>query len=581
MAESRRASVERAIELLFGVDVAVFGPVEIELWPSPGLQLAELSIAPAGQWRLEVARTVVKLAPGRLLSGGSVLQEVLLHTGSFDRSSATTAGDRTAEKPPKPTAPAALSSAFAAVLKIEHLSVSDFRFVLGNLDDGWAFNLTLDRATSRLASNGNVQDIEIEGDLNGRSFRSSATVDRVRRVAPEARPFAAHVAFAARSLTGAFDIHSPTAYFDQDLELDVQATAGSELARLLDVETRFTGELRFEGQVSGSDEAARIEGHAAIGGTRIEGRLTGSVRENRSYVTGRLLSSAVHGDQLLDLAATRLAPKVATQRHNRTATPKRWSLAQAIDFDVDLAASEFLYRTHVFSEVSGKLVLKRGLLKFDPFRLSYAQGHFRGSAAIDAAADEPNIRVEGHASEWQLASILGRAPFGFQVSGRLDLSYDVSAHGPTWAHLWKAMSGHLLIKVSDGRLDTDLLNFAGLGLLRAIFTASTWQGYSDLRCFLAPISLNAGLARTARVFVQTDAVRLIGQGTIDLRRDFLSLHAQAQPLNAPDGPVVTAFGISGPLSRPSVSLQAPTAGLIRDGDQACCSCGLRDRTTQQ
>jgi uncharacterized protein involved in outer membrane biogenesis len=263
-------------------------------------------------------------------------------------------------------------------------------------------------------------------------------------------------------------------------------------------------------------------------------------------------------------------------------TPKKWSLAQAIDFNLDLGASKFIHGTEIAREVSGKLVLDRGLLRVGSFRLSYAGGHFRGSATIDATADQPNIRIEGHASEWQLSSILSRARLGFQGSGRLDLSYDMSAHGPTWAHLQDAMSGHMVIKVSEGRLDTDLLNFAGLGLLRAIFTASTWQGYSELRCFLAPISLRAGFARTAPVFVlETDAVRLIGQGTIDLRRDFLSLHAQAKPLNAPDGPVVTAFGISGPLSRPSVSLQAPSDGLVRGADQACCSCGFQDRTAQQ
>jgi hypothetical protein len=281
MAEARRASAERVLQLLFEVDVAVRGPVEIELWPSMGIQIVDLSIALADQPHLEVARTAVKLAPWRLLSGGSVLQEVHLTTGYFDRSSGTSAGDRSIGKAPRPIAPATLSSAFASVLNLEHLSVSDFRFVLGNADDGWAFNLTIQRASLARASTGNVQNIEIAGDLNGGSFHSSATVDRMRRASPEARPFVAQVAFAARSLTGAFDIHSPTADFDQDLEVDVRATAGSltDALAFLGISGAVEGKATLLARLTGSPASLAARqldlGLAFAAGEQV--RLSGSV----------------------------------------------------------------------------------------------------------------------------------------------------------------------------------------------------------------------------------------------------------------------------------------------------------------
>jgi hypothetical protein len=116
------------------------------------------------------------------------------------------------------------------------------------------------------------------------------------------------------------------------------------------------------------------------------------------------------------------------------------------------------------------------------------------------------------------------------------------------------MSGEATVEMKNGRVSSSLIDLAGLGVLPWLFSAEMRRGYTDIVCMRAPLKISQGRVSTNAAVLETRRVQLVGSGSVDFRRDYVSFRADPRPVGQPLARSAWPFQVSGPLSAPTVKV---------------------------
>lgn len=334
--------------------------------------------------------------------------------------------------------------------------------------------------------------------------------------------------------------------------------------------------VTFSGMLSASAESLKAEGKASLGGTDITGVLSSTLGPGRTLFEGKLASPLVHVDELAGLAeASREA--AAADRARRGSAPAQdapdrqaephLDIVRLIDLNLDISADRLNSAGDTASGLKARLTLDKGMARLDPFSASYMGGRIKAALQSDLTANPTLVRAKGSVEGWPLSAFLNASNVGFATQGRLKLAFDMSVD-PTSDALPRTLNGTVSVGLVGGRLGTGKLDLAGLGIVAGLFNEAVRSDSTALRCVSAPLSFTAGVARTAPALViETDHVRVVGRGTIDLPRNTINIYAEPRPLDGKENDLGYPFAITGPLSSPNVGMvsRRPDAKLYRLG----------------
>ncbi|HQS47429.1 MAG TPA: AsmA family protein [Xanthobacteraceae bacterium] len=347
--------------------------------------------------------------------------------------------------------------------------------------------------------------------------------------------------------------------------------------------------VTFSGMLSASAESLKAEGKASLGRTEITGVLSSTLGPGRTLFEGKLASPLVYVDELTALAeASRDAVEADRARRGSTATQAKTSapidpqtepqiapqvepeidLARLVDLDLDISANRLNSAGDTASGLKARLTLDKGMARLDPFSASYMGGRIKAAVQSDLTATPTLVRAKGTVEGWPLSTFLNASNVGFATQGRLKLAFDMSVDPTSDAALLRTLNGTLSVGLTGGRLATGKLDLAGLGIIAGLFNEAVRSDSTALRCVSAPLSFTAGVARTApAVVIETDHVRVVGRGTIDLPRNTINIYAEPRPLDGKENDLGYPFAITGALSSPQVGTVArrPDARLYRLG----------------
>jgi AsmA family protein len=233
--------------------------------------------------------------------------------------------------------------------------------------------------------------------------------------------------------------------------------------------------------------------------------------------------------------------------------------------DAHIAAKRITDGTLRADDVDLTATLAPGAFSLQPIAMRFAGGAARLDMSIKNAATgaAAAARIDGTltgADPVQLARLLGLG--ALPLTGPVDLRAGFASTAVKASDAGANATGALVLSMQGGTIARNLIEQAATDV-RSLFR--TADGTAQVRCLLGVIDLKAGLGRMAPLKLGTSDGTLIGEGTLDLKRDTIDVTFATESATtsgfALDVPVRLAGPIHDPHVLPSVSRPSPGGDL--------------------
>lgn len=250
--------------------------------------------------------------------------------------------------------------------------------------------------------------------------------------------------------------------------------------------------------------------------------------------------------------------------------PIDWSWLATTSVDVQLSVLELYVLDAVFSDVKMQATGGDGELALGPMTGSFGNGGFDGSLTLSQ-------REEGVAllSAFELDGVDLQA-FGFVpeeelTGGALIARIGLAGEGGSVAAIAGSLEGSILVTVQDALVQNDTFELVGSDLLMETLSKLNPFAKTDpttrLDCALVQFEAVEGvLTASNSLVVETEKMEIIGDGTIDLGEETLSIGfspSSRAGVGVNVGSLVKFLKLGGTLSNPRPTTDA--AGLLKSG----------------
>ncbi len=355
---------------------------------------------------------------------------------------------------------------------------------------------------------------------------------------------------------------------DLDLLIDVDVPSGAELLQAMALEPVDTGatKLKIDVRSQLTDWDASVDVTVGDSGLTLTADLDDAT--SSPVLQGKIESDLIKIDQLqkIVLAAAQLrklgAPETEEPDEVKTDGPLKdvtlKPIGQSIllsganmDIEVDLRHIE---GAKGVSSIHSEVTLDQNELKAGPLTFEYGGAHFDVHGAMDLSDDDHKLTVSGKAGGWQLEEILHHLKFKKGASGTIYADFNVSGGIESVQHFTNSMSGDATVSLSNGSIETQLLDIAGLGLLPWVFSKDK-QKVAPVVCLRAPLALSNGAITTRQTTMETDVVQVVAFGEVNLKQKAIDLNLQPRKIGRPLSRSPWPVTVIGPLQKPKVKVK--------------------------
>lgn len=219
------------------------------------------------------------------------------------------------------------------------------------------------------------------------------------------------------------------------------------------------------------------------------------------------------------------------------------------------------------SQVELGLAADRGVLRINPAAAKLYHGTSMGNVTLDAHGAVPVLHLDEKLSGIDVQPLLTDFAKLNRVSGRGNVTLNVTARGNTTTAMRSSLNGHAAASLANGAIN-------GLDLWSAINSAvalaqkhslpSGGMGKSTrFDTFKASADLTNGVASTKDLDISSGDLHVTGQGTANLVTNAINYHVSAAILKGPSAGALASVPliISGTMTSPSV--RPDTQALVK------------------
>jgi AsmA protein len=262
--------------------------------------------------------------------------------------------------------------------------------------------------------------------------------------------------------------------------------------------------------------------------------------------------------------------------------------------DLRFTIGELRARGVVFGDLVGRLHLQDGRLALDPFAGKMQGGGFDLKLGLDAVGAAPPASLTLHAPALALQGLLAVLDLPGEATGTVEVDAALHGAGATPHALAAGLDGHLVLVMTDGEVDNQLLAVALARVSRAAGLAQELgAGRTRLRCLAVRLDATHGEASLATLFMDTGHLLVQGGGTLNFGEESLALRPRLLLRIGPG--VLVPVRVGGSFEHPTVTSDAAgaVAGLVeRKGplakalgtaasdDESCATAGAAARSGQ-
>ncbi len=221
--------------------------------------------------------------------------------------------------------------------------------------------------------------------------------------------------------------------------------------------------------------------------------------------------------------------------------------------------------------------LHDGRLTMGPHQANVWNGKIKGSLVVDAKTQ--SVSMTESVSNIDVAALLSSLSATPALSGRGNLSTNLSATGTDRETMLRSLTGQLVLQLQDGAVNgVDLqaiLQGARAALGRTASQSATTDGQTRFTELTATAVIKNGVAENQDLSIKAPLFRVQGNGTIDLVAGQLNYLARVAVVDTADGQggaelkalsgITVPIRLAGPINRPSyrVDISALAAELAK------------------
>jgi uncharacterized protein involved in outer membrane biogenesis len=399
-----------------------------------------------------------------------------------------------------------------------------------------------------------TKQLTLRGTRSGQPFDAALQVSDVLSFLDSAQPFA--VRGDARSLRGRLHVEGSVTDLAELGRIDVQvALSGAslaELSALLQVTLPASRAFAVESQVRKSGPRTEFDKLAATLG---RSDVTGELSHVRSGDAARRTIDARLASKSFDLADLPLSSSPGEDAPLDAEVLKRVDAKLAMTIDQLKTPWPLLQARHARLTAA----LAGGVLAIDPLRLEATGGTVTARATFDANPVQPRATLKADLDGIRLDQLLPPQAEDDRLAGTIGAHAELQASGTTRRMLLQRLAGTLTAATShvsiSSRLDARLALNGG----RVLRTMLEGTEQIPVRCGVLELRIREGIGQTERLVIETDAMKLVGTGRIDLPAHSLALTLRPQRKQAALLALDRSIRVVGPLNSPRMTLDAAPA----------------------
>ncbi|UEM18598.1 AsmA family protein [Skermanella mucosa] len=252
------------------------------------------------------------------------------------------------------------------------------------------------------------------------------------------------------------------------------------------------------------------------------------------------------------------------------ATSLPFDRLKQVDARISVQVAEFSGIDLPLSGLGAEATLDKGVLKVEPLAIDFAEGRTRTTATLDANARPPTLQGQVSVERISSDALLTSLGVTEQVQGLVSGSMKLASAGNTPDALAAGLDGQLRFYITDGRINTKLVNALALSFSQVLDLLFSSGDSTPVDCMIGSFDVTDGIVKPETLIFATPEVAIRGKGRIDLAEETLDLRFTPHPRERQLFSIAVPIELGGTLSDPTIDLGA-SLGAELARNRACRS----------
>ncbi|MET0346692.1 MAG: AsmA family protein [Casimicrobiaceae bacterium] len=226
------------------------------------------------------------------------------------------------------------------------------------------------------------------------------------------------------------------------------------------------------------------------------------------------------------------------------------------DADVKFRGTAVRFGSTPIDNLRSHVKLQDGVMRLEPLDFGIGEGHVVSNVTLDVnrptAVADAQVEVRGV----ELKRLFPKLASPNGTAGRFGGRARLHTQGNSIAAMAAALDGDAALLMRGGEASTLQLVLTNLDLARAAALLLRGDEAAEIRCAVAAVHVQQGIVKPDFLVIDTSAVVITGEGSVDLRDEKFDLELTAkskQPsLVALRGPIVLDGTFAHPNARPAL-----------------------------
>lgn len=332
-----------------------------------------------------------------------------------------------------------------------------------------------------------------------------------------------------------------------------------DLYFLVGVALPNTGHYRVTGHYSRRGDRFRFADlQLNTGQTDVKGAVDIDVAAGRPRSTAKLNSQNLRLADFGLRAAGRETQPSALLLSGAALNPEAMRRADAA---VTFEARQVEIGRQVLQRFSGKLQLERGIATAAPLSAEILGGRLSGKVKVDATQDAPLADVDLTIVDLQLGQWphKGDEP---PLEGAARLHLKINGRGTSVHAVAASAEGSASLVLPQGEVRRSLAELTGVDLRGLGLTLEKNKGETPVRCAAVNLSAHAGVFTVQQMIIDTEPVRIEGEGAIRMDTESLDLMLRGEPKSLRVLRLKAPVAVRGTLAHPTFGIEKGDSKLL-------------------
>lgn len=279
-------------------------------------------------------------------------------------------------------------------------------------------------------------------------------------------------------------------------------------------------------------------------------------------------------------AVEEVAGKQKKNRYVFVEEPLELEVLNSMDVDLQATINKLRSRDGHLRDVVTRVVLKDGDL--------HLTNRFSGEGEGRSVNDIKFTTSGGETAQLDMlvkvrdfrVNLLSGEDAGRDTLPPLDITADLQATGKSPRALAASSNGRVLVTLGKGKVESGVAGRISGDIIGQLFSAlnpfSKEDKYNVLECMVLGLELNSGKADITGMLFETEKIKAMGEGGIDLNDETLAIEFETQPRSgfgiSADMFVTPFIKLSGTLASPALGVNKQ--GVLLKGTAAVATLGL-------